>query len=107
MKKPVTTKSDEKTRQYILDLMKSLPAELFALVTELRDISAVIRTKADTLDQDVHVLSEDLGKLAARLDVLEQVVKELCDTASKATAVGPLWRVMQEEQVGLSDKKDE
>ena len=72
MKKPVTTKSDEKTRQYILDLMKSLPAELFALVTELRDISAVIRTKAD-----------------------------------KATAVGPLWRVMQEEQVGLSDKKDE
>lgn len=107
IKEPVTTKSDDRTRMYILGLMESLPKELFALVTELRDISAVIRNKADTLDQDVHVLSRDLGKLAARLDALEQIVKELCDTASKATAIGPLWSVMQEKQVDPSERKDD
>ena len=97
MKKPVTTRSDEKTKEYILGLMKSLPEELFQSVTELRDIAAAIRTKADTLDQGVQVLSEDLAKMSVRLDMLEKIVAELCDTASKATAIEPLWEVMKDK----------
>lgn len=52
--------SDEKTREYILNLMRTC-------------------------------------KLSARLDALENVIHELCDTASVATAIGPLWNVMQEK----------
>lgn len=96
--KKATTKSDERTREYILSLMKSLPAELFESVTELRDISAAIRAKANTLDKDVLMISEDLGKLMTRIDLLESLVIELCDTASKAVAIEPLWGVMQDVQ---------
>ncbi len=92
------TKADDKTREYILGLMQSLPQELFELVKELRGITETVRRKTDQLDQDAQVFTKDLGQLATRLNALEDVVRELCDTASKATAVGPLWRVMQEEQ---------
>jgi len=97
IKKTVELRSDEKTQEYILGLMKSLPEELFQLVRELRGITEIIRRKTDRLDQDSKVLVEDLGKLFTRLDALEDVVRELCDTASKAMAVEPLWKIMQDK----------
>lgn len=96
MKKPVVTKADDKTREYILGLMRTLPQELFELVGELRGITETVRRKTDRLDQDAQAFIEDLGKLATRLDALEDVVRELCDTAAKAVAIGPLWDVMRD-----------
>lgn len=98
MKKPVTTKSDERTQEYILGLMQSLPMELFDLVKELRGITETVRSKADTLDRDAQVLAEDLKKLTTRLDALENVVRELCDTASKAMAIEPLYKLLHPEE---------
>lgn len=98
MKKPVVTKADDKTREYILGLMKSLPQELFELVKELRGITETVRRKTDRLDKDAQLFIEDLGQLATRLNALEDVVRELCDTASKAMAVEPLWNVMKDAE---------
>lgn len=97
-KRPVTTKSDKRTQEYILGLMQSLPTELFELVRELRGITEAIRSKADTLDQDVQQVTGDLVKLSARLDTLEAVVRELCDTASKAVAIEPLYKLLHLEE---------
>ena len=94
---PITLKSDERTREYILNLMETIPQELFQLVKELRDVTEVIKVKADRLDEDIQQTADDLGKLMARLDALEAVVGELCDTASKAVAIGPLWNIMQQD----------
>ena len=98
MKKPVTTRSDERTQEYILGLMQSLPAELFELVKELRGITEAVRNKADILDQDVRQVMDDLVKLSARLDASETIVRELCDTASKAVAIEPLYKLLHPEE---------
>ena len=97
-KRPITTKSDKRTQEYILGLMQSLPTELFELVRELRGITEAVRSKADTLDQDVQQVTGDLVKLSARLDALETVVRELCDTASKAVAIEPLYKLLHPEE---------
>ncbi len=98
MKRPITTKSDKKTREYILGLMQSLPQELFELTKELRGITESVRNKADILEQDVQQVMGDLVKLSARLDALETVVHELCDTASKAVAIEPLYKLLHPEE---------
>ncbi len=97
MKRPIM-KSDQRTQEYILGLMQSLPIELFELVKELRGITEAIRNKADTLDQDVQQVMGDLVKLSARLDALETIVGELCDTASKAVAIEPLYKLLHPEE---------
>jgi uncharacterized coiled-coil DUF342 family protein len=97
-RKLVTTKSDKRTQEYILGLMQSLPVELFELVKELRGITETIRNKADVLDQDVQQVTEDLRKFSTRLDALENVVRELCDTASKAVAIEPLYKLLHPEE---------
>ena len=108
VKELVTTPSDDKTRQYVLDMMKDLPGELFALVTELRDTSAVIKLRANTLDRSTQAAYEqfrtDMNGLTARIDMLLQVIQELCRLAQKGTAIEPMWNIMQEKQVDPLEK---
>lgn len=85
----ITMPSDEKTRNYILTMMRALPKELLDLATEFRDLSTAIRNGATTLEQN-------LASLSARIDLLLQIARELSDLASKSTAIGPMWAAMQD-----------
>lgn len=73
-----------------MGLMNSLPMKLFLLVKELKKSS-------DSISQRVQSLVKDLDGLKARIDLLATITEELCDVASAAMAVGPMMKVMKDD----------
>ena len=98
MKEPVTTKADEKTMEYLMGMMNSLPMKLFLLVKELKEDSTIINQRARQLLKDQEGIN-------ARIALMMKIVEELCDVASTAQAIGPMMRVMREKQAGPEDER--
>lgn len=89
--KKTELRSDEKTMEYLMGLMNSLPMKLFLLVKELKEDSS-------TINQRARQLLKDQESINARIALMMKIVEELCDVASTAQAIGPMMEVMQKKE---------
>lgn len=78
--------ADKRTFEYLLRLMRSIPDELTIEAREIRCITEQLRI--------------DIHRLVNRVAMLEQRVENLCDTAQKAMAIGPLMDTLREDEQG-------
>lgn len=62
---------------------------------ELREIADKVNREAQAVRSDVGSLRFDSERLMERVVLLERVVCDLCNTANKAAAIGPLMKVLK------------
>jgi len=75
--------TDEEARKFLLDLMQRIPGELVTIARETRKLIDQAQATVDALSK--------------QLDEIEQRGQKLCNVVTQAHAIGPLWRITQDE----------
>ena len=80
--------SDAVTREYLLDLMQRIPRQLADIAQDTRTVVSCARGDTDQVRRDVEQLS-------ARLDKMEELVREFVNVATQALNLRTVWAVTQ------------
>jgi ABC-type transporter Mla subunit MlaD len=70
--------------------MQRIPGELAAIARETRGLLDRVRDSAGCA-------ASDIAELTQRLDEVEKQVRRLCNVATQAVNIAPLWRITQEK----------
>lgn len=82
--------TDEETKKFLLDLMQRIPGELATIARETRTLVDRARGTVGCAEQEIAALSRQLGEI-------EERIHKLCNVATQAVNIAPLWQITQED----------
>ena len=80
--------SDQRTREYLLDLMTRIPREMSDITRQTRDVVTLAQDNAARAAQQVEALQQ-------RLNDVERLIFQLCSVITQAINIEPLWKMLE------------